>query len=89
MEVTGTIEQSVSHHSSVFSISKVLHDDHENESTTVYYDFSESKSAMFIDCLSCLAADDSLGHNLEDFIDIYNAKIDEFFKLDKPKNFQT
>ena len=85
VEVTGIIEQSVSHHSSVYAISKLKHGSGKKEAVTVHYDFSESKSELFLESLKHLSNNCYLGHDLEDFLNIYNAKIDEFFKLDKPK----
>ena len=38
VEVTGTIEESVSHHSSVFSVSNMLHGSSCKEAVTVHYD---------------------------------------------------
>ena len=85
VDVTGTIKQSVSHHSSIFAISKLLHGNASKESVAVHYDYSESKTELFINCIEKLSSANNLGHDLEDFLNIYNAKIDEFFKLDQPK----
>ena len=85
VEVTGTIEQSVSHHSSVFSISKLLHGVASKEAVAVHYDYSESKTELFLNNLEKLSSENNLGHDLEDFLNIYNANIDGFFKLDQPK----
>ena len=85
INVTGTIEQSVSHHSSIFAISKLLHGNASKESVAVYYDYSESKTEIFLNSIKKLSTENSFGHDLEDFLNIYNATIDEFFKLDQPK----
>ena len=85
VEVSGIIEQSVSHHSSVIAISKMLHGNASKESVTVHYDYSDSKTELFIKSIENLSSENNLGHDLEDFLNIYDAKIDEFFKLDQPK----
>ena len=85
VEVTGTIEQSVSHHSSIFSVSKLLHGNISKEAVAVHYDYSESKTELFINNLEKLSSRNQLGHDLEDFLNIYNANVDDFFKLEHPK----
>ena len=85
IDMTGIIEQSVSHHSSIFAISKLIHGSTGKESVAVYYDFSESKTELFLSSIEKLSSENSLGHDLEDFLNIYNATVDEFFKLDQPK----
>ena len=85
VEVTGTIEESVSHHSTVFSISNMLHGSSGKEAVAVHYDYSESKTELFINNLEKMSCENQLGHDLEDFLNIYNAKIDEIFKLKQPK----
>ena len=82
---TGIVEQSVSHHSSIFAISKLLHGDGSKESVAVYYDYSESKTELFLNDLAKLSSENKFGHDLEDFLNIYNAKVDDYFKLDQPK----
>ena len=84
MEVTGTIEESVSHHSSVFSVSNMLHGSCK-EAVAVHYEYSESKTELFIDDIQKLSEENQLGYDFDDFLNIYNAKIDNFCKLDKPK----
>ena len=51
------------------------------------YDFSESKTELFVKRLEILSDEskNSLGDDLDDFLNIFNTKIDEFFKLDQPK----
>ena len=85
VEVTGTIEESVSHHSSVFSVSNMLHGSSCKEAVAVHYEYSESKTELFIDDIQKLSEENQLGYDFDDFLNIYNAKIDNFFKLDKPK----
>ena len=53
----------------------------------VNYDFSESKTELFVQSLENLSdeSENSLGYDLDDFLNIFNTKIDEFFKLDQPK----
>ena len=85
MEVTGTIEESVSHHSSVFSVSNMLHGSSCKEAVAVHYEYSESKTELFIDDIQKLSEENQLGYDFDDFLNIYNAKIDNFCKLDKPK----
>ena len=47
----------------------------------------ESKNELFVKSLENLSdeSENSLGDNLDDFLNIFNSKIDEFFKLDHPK----
>ena len=85
VDVTGIIEQSVSHHSSIYAISKLLHGNANKQSVAVYYDYSESKTELFLNKIEKLSTENSLGHDLEDFLNIYNTTVDEFFKLDQPK----
>ena len=85
VEVTGIIDQSMSHHSSIFSFSNMLHGNAKKEAIAVYYDYSESKTELFINNLEKLLSENKLGHDLDEFLDIYNANIDQFFKLDTPK----
>ena len=42
-------------------------------------DFSESKTELFLNKYEQLSVENHLGHDLEDFVNIYNAKVDEFF----------
>ena len=53
---------------------------------TLNYDFSESKTELFVKSLENLSdgSENSLGDDLDDFLNIFNAKIGEFFKLDQP-----
>ena len=87
VNLTGTIEQSLSHHSSVFSISKLSHSYVKKEAVAFNYDFSESKTELFVKSLENLSdeSENSLGDDLNDFLNIFNTKIDEFFKLNQPK----
>ena len=87
VNLTGIIEQSLSHHSSVFAISKLSHSYAKKEAVALNYDFSESKTELFVKSLENLSVEgeNSLGDNLDDFLNIFNTKIDEFFKLDQPK----
>ena len=50
----GTIEQSLSHHSSVFDISKLSHSYAKKEAVAVNYDFSELKTELFVKSLDNL-----------------------------------
>ena len=85
VQVTGLIEQSVSHHSSIFAISKLQHGKVNKESVAVYYDYSESKIELFLNNLEKLNSVNDLGDDLDEFLSIYNANVDEFFKLKQPK----
>ena len=73
VEVTGTIEESVSHHSSVFSVSYMLHGSSCKEAVAVHYDYSESKTELFIDDIQKLSEENQLGYDFDDFLNIYNA----------------
>ena len=85
MEVTGSIEESVSHHSSVFSVTIMLHGSSCEEAVAVHYEYSESKTELSINNLQKISEENQLGYDLDDFLNIYNAKMDNFFKLDQPK----
>ena len=87
VDLTGTIEQSLSHHSSVFAISKHSHSYAKKEAVALNHDLSESKNELFVKSLENLSdeSENSLGDDLDDFLNIFNTKIDEFFKLDHPK----
>ena len=65
----------------MFAISKLLHDNASKEFQAVYYKNSESKTELFLNSLEKLSTDNSLGHDLEDFLNIYNVKIYEFSNL--------
>ena len=87
VNLTGTIEQSLSHHSYELAISKLSHSYAKKEAVALNYDFSESKIELFVKSLENLSdeSENSLGDDLDDFLNIFNTKIDEFFKLDQPK----
>ena len=59
----------------MFAILKLLHGNASKESQTVYYENSQSKTELFLNSLEKLSSDNSLGHDLEDFLNIYNVKI--------------
>ena len=54
------------------------------------YDFSESKTELLVKSLENLSdeSENSLGDDLDDFLNKFNTKIDEFFKLDQPKIYK-
>ena len=87
VNLNGTIEQSLYYHSSVFAISKLSHSYAKKEAVALNYDFSESKTELFVKSLENLSdeSENSLGDDLDDFLNIFNTKIYEFFKLDQPK----
>ena len=68
----------------MFAISKLPHSYAKKEAVAVNYDFSESKTELFVKSLEHLSSEseNSLGDDLDDFLDIFNTKIDEFLKLD-------
>ena len=74
VNLTGTIEQSLSHHSSVFAISKLSHSYAKKEAVALNYDFSESKTELFVKSLENLSdeSENSLGDDLDDFLNIFN-----------------
>ena len=49
------------------------------------HDFIESTTELLIKKLSD-ESENSLGDDLDDFLNIFNINIDKFFKLDQPKN---
>ena len=63
----------------------MLHDSSCKEAVAVHNDYSESKTELFINNLQKLFEENQLGYDFDDFLNIYNAKIDNFFKLDQPK----
>ena len=63
----------------------MLHGSSCNEAVSVDYAYSESKAELFINNLQKLSKENQLGYDFDDFLNIYNTKIDDFFKLDQPK----
>ena len=57
----------------------------------VNYDFSESKTELFVKILENLSneSENSHGDDLDDFLNIFNTKIGEFFKARPAKNILT
>ena len=83
--VSGTIESDTSHHHAVFQLSNVTHSSVTKEAEKQYYDFCKSNVELFLRDLEKYAR--PLNHpfvTFEDFLEFYDRKIDEFFKLTVP-----
>jgi hypothetical protein len=83
--VSGTIESTVSHHFSVFQITNINSGPEEKAATTQFYDFCNSNTELFLKGLDETLANSSDGMSFQEFLEIYDSKIDEFFKLKTPK----
>ena len=82
---SGRLEQRVSHHCPIFQFTDISLDTTHKEAVAQHYDFSRSKTEIFLKELVKAAKSHDDEWNFNDFIDIYNCKIDEAFKLDSPK----
>ncbi len=85
--IAGAIEldTSNSHHLAVFQLLNFSHDNVTKEAEKQYYDFSKSNIELFLCDLEKYAR--PLNHEyvtFEDFLEFYDQKIDEFFKLAEP-----
>ena len=85
--LTGTIEESVSNHFSIFSFMNIELNQIKKEPVAQHYEFSDSKTELFIDSLkNSLDCNDSFcNDNFVQFLELYDQKIDEHFKLKNPK----
>jgi hypothetical protein len=82
--ISGTVDLDSSHHRAVFQISNINHGHIEKEAETQYYDFCKSNLEAFLsDLQKCKCSLDG-SKTFEGFLDIYNQKIDQFFKLVSP-----
>ena len=64
----------------------MLHGSSCEEAVAVHYDYSESKTELSINNLQKMSEENQLGYDLDDFLYIYNAKIDNFFQTqNQPK----
>ena len=81
---SGTIAFGLSHHHSIFQLTDQSHETLNKVATVQYYDFSNSKTDKFLESI-----DQTFGIydkiNLQQFLSIYDNKINEFFKLTSPK----
>ena len=85
VKISGTIEQSVSHHFSVFCFSTVKHSPTKKEAVAQHYDFSKSKTELFIADLQKTLQQECTFTSLSEFLEMYDEKIDKYFKLENPK----
>ena len=82
---SGTIAVGISHHHLIFQLTKTNHSPEAKAAVIQYFDFSKSKTEQFLEDIQKTLKDCSNKINLEQFISIYDSKIDEFFKLDSPR----
>ena len=83
---SGTVAIGISHHHLIFQLTEINHCREAKAETTQYYDFSNSKTDLFLEDIQKTFSDCSNKINLEQFISTYDAKVDEFFKLESPRN---
>ena len=77
---SGTIELGISHHHSIFQIMEIKHDVEEKIADMQYYDFSNSKTDLFLENIRETFENCATNMNLQEFLSIYDNKIDSFFK---------
>ena len=83
---TGTIEESVSNHFSIFSFMNIELNQTKKEPVAQHYEFSDSRTELFIESFKkSLDCNTSLNENFVQFLELYDSKIDEHFKLKNPK----
>ena len=82
--LSGTVDLDSSHHRAVFQLSNVNHGHIEKEAETQYYDFCKSNLEAFLNDLQKCTGSLEGSKTFEDFLDIYNEKVDQFFKLVSP-----
>ena len=82
---SGTVELGISHHFSIFQLSEIDHGEEEKVSTVQYYDFSNSKTELFLENIKKTFENSNERLSLEKFIAIYDEQIDNVFKLKTPK----
>ena len=81
---SGTIVFGTSHHRSIFQLTDRYYEDIEKVATVQYYDFSNSKTEKFLESIEEVFGIYDQA-NLQQFLSIYNEKVDEIFKLKSPK----
>ena len=83
---SGTIRYSVSNHHSIFQFTSITHNSSQKEVITQFYDFCNSNIDIFVEQLqTALAEEHNDTSSFSDFLEIYSRKIEEIFKLEKPK----
>ncbi|MCP4456444.1 MAG: hypothetical protein GY816_00205, partial [Cytophagales bacterium] len=83
--ITGAIESDASHHHAIYQLSNFSHGSLVKEAQKQYYDFCNSNIELFLCDLEKYARPLNHVHvTFEDFLDFYDQKIDEFFKLAEP-----
>ena len=83
--LSGTIESTVSHHFSVFQLTNITNSQEEKVAIAQFYDFSNSNTELFLEDLdeTLVKCNDEM--SFQEFLELYDGKIDEFFKLQVPK----
>ncbi len=82
--ISGTLDLDASHHRAVFQFSKLNHGHVTKEAEKQYYDFCNSNLDIFhIDLHNSIYNLDGT-ETFEQFLDLYDQKIDQFFKLATP-----
>ena len=82
---SGTLELGISHHHSIFQVMEINHNKEEKLANIQYYDFSKSKTDIFLEDITKTFENCSENLSLEQFLSMYDSKIDCVFKLDSPK----
>ena len=83
---SGAIRDSVSNHHSIFQFTSITHSSSQKEVITQFYDFCNSNIDIFVEQLqTALAEEHNDTSSFSDFLEIYSRKIEEVFKLEKPK----
>ena len=80
------MKESVSHHRPVFQLTNIVQGSLQKEAVTQFYDFCNSNIENFVSDLErALSEEHHDSSSFSEFIEIYNRKIDQNFKLEKPK----
>ena len=82
---SGTIEVGISHHHSIFKLTKINHNCEDKIAVIQYYDFCNSRTELFLENIEKTYNECKNNINLQQFASIYDEKIDEHFKLENPK----
>ena len=85
---SGTIQESVSHHCPIFSVSDCTTSfkTGEKQAQTIYYDFSNAKISEFVQKLDEeFKNEEGTDSEFSEFYEKFNATLDKVCKLDKPK----
>jgi hypothetical protein len=83
--MSGTVQNSVSHHFSIFQFTNTTHASIQKEATTQFYDFSKSNTLLFVEDLENVVNNNDCPPDFSSFLSIFHEKIEKHFKLSKPK----